>query len=353
MDRLRIAIVGLVFFCGTMGSAVASRPLQLKVTCYVKDSLTGQVLSARSVTVVVVPPPQDLRDLGGYFYFTKSYSSGEDVKKVEISIVAKEGYKDRLIRLRRTPGETQSINRVVNAFVVSTGEQIDWNFYDRGRKFIDQVQWERAFSVFEYIFEQLSKPDDETEFNIASEFNYARSALELCKQGYDTCQLAEELYRKVQNMCSNEPKLCGKLRISGTALSNGPRVVNELKDKEREAELINGYRAALKDVWKGKNYESATSDLEFVWKTYDANSATWLANGKPKWAVAEDTGLAYFRYAINLPAGPESRNAGEKERLLKKSADYYQDAVRLGAPEGAADSLVYVKNELTSVSSKP
>jgi hypothetical protein len=306
--------------------------MRIELTCYVKDAVSNLQLAAKDVTVKIIPPPRSAKYSSGYYYFSQAVES--TVATVDISVISPQGYQDRLIRLRRSYKDKAVFRREINGYLVPVAAQSGWPLYDAGRKMIEQGQWERALVIFEYIFSRLPNPDEPTEFNVDTQFNYGRSALEACKRySYDTCDLAVSAFGNVEVICTQHRSLCSGWGISNAALSQGQEIVADLKGQEEIGKLLEIYQDARASFSKGGDgYKQAADRLTVILNDYDANADVWTTNGAPKWAVARDLGVSYLKYADFVSSAPQTEDANKRDEFLKTSEEYLHLAEKLGDP---------------------
>lgn len=166
-----------------------------------------------------------------------------------------------------------------------------FGYLERCRNLLAQGDFDRALAALEVAYVASGLGRSKTQFDVKLKFNFARGLANACQiLGYNTCELARNLYAELKDEISGNQRL---FLAEGITVQSLEQTLREL-----DVTKVSRQYAVFKNVFGQGDYEQAALLAEGMLSQFDSNVAVFSAAQLTKDRLREDVGTAYARAAL-------------------------------------------------------
>jgi len=257
-----------------------------------------------------------------------------DVYKIKLEA---NSYVPRLIKLRKMPREKNAIKRNFDVYFVKNTIDTTYDEVDNAASMLskhkdDQIQ--KQAPLLEYAYDRLKCQD--SQYGIKVRYNYARILLEYCKFGFDTCEDAKLIFKKLNDDYPRNKEFFLREKINHEAFNNALSDIDLVIYTELTQTILMEWPDIEASFSGGERGYGKTGEiLKKMCDNYnnkESNPAIWRENGKPRFAICRDAGVSFLLYSDFLAKNPENIDTNTKDRIryIKDSIKYFELALNLG-----------------------
>lgn len=246
-------------------------------------------------------------------------------------------YIKRTIRLRQMPEEDVAVKRYFDLFLVKPDIDTTYETIDNVARKISQGGVEEAnkqSSILEYAYDKLKCED--SQYGVKVKYNFARTLLELCKNGFDTCEKSSILWKELKNKYFENEIFFNREKIRRLDSDRAINIINDTLHNEDVRKIIVKWPSIESKFQNGnENYKNVGEELGLMCDNYEKNmdsSIILKSNGKPRFSICRDAGVSFLLYTDYLVGQNdfEDKLLENKMRYNLLSINYLQKAINHG-----------------------
>lgn len=341
--KISFYVLSIILISSIVSSSTQEPNIHLVM--WVIDYRNSANISQSRVQVTIRPPSENVLYQTDHYEYIRNLDP-KQLKFETIKIeVANQNYLDYLIKVKKLLKDKDKLVRELKVYLVSDTQEVPHSFLLREKtRYLDNLSnIHRVYAIFKYAND--NKLIEETdEYGIMVRYNYARSLLEMCKEGYETCNLAKNQCQNLKADYDNN-----KNSFKGISVSNLDNCI-KISDDFIKLEQWKSVEIAFEE--SGTGYRNAAEQIEEIIGEYDEEEYKqfWETNNKPKFVLLRDQGISYLKYSDYLIANPGETDAKNIVEYLDASIASLSKAIELGdnSPE-AYENLELAKLKRASL----
>ena len=235
---------------------------------------------------------------GGYGFALDKFDADE---QIDVELNSANDYLKRTVGLRRLPDEQDRISRSIEVYLVKNNQNVSYPILDTAAGELDNKvklnhNVSKEFAIFESAFLKLSADNRKSQYGLKTRYNYARTLLEHCKEGFATCTAAKDYCSELETEHPTN-SLMLKENISIDELHKCQIIADQVIENEDERDLVLEWKQVEEAFEEGgEGYLTAGDRAKEICDNYGENEESWRKIGRPHFAVCGDAGVAYLKY---------------------------------------------------------